>query len=70
MGEGTRAVGKLIICIIAAFLVGGSIYGSFTTFGIGQYLGFQYAAEVLSILAGLLTLVITYFLMMTLKHQL
>ena len=69
MGDGTKAVGKLLISIIAAVIIGLSVYSSFLTFSLGQYVGIPYAAELASFLAGLFTLVLVYFLMMTLKSM-
>jgi hypothetical protein len=70
MGEATRAVGKLIISIIAAAVIATSVYNSFYFFKLGQYLNFPFSAEVCSGSLGLLALLVVYGLMMRLKHQL
>jgi hypothetical protein len=70
MGEAIRAVGKLIISIIAASIIATSFYNSFDFFKLGQYLNFPYSAEVCSGSLGLIALLAVYGLMMRLKHQL
>lgn len=70
MGEGTRAVGKLVISLIAAAIIGASVYNSFNAFHLGQFVGFPYAAEIIAFLSGLVTLALVYVLLMSLKYHL
>ena len=70
MGEATRAIGKLIISIIAATILATMIYSSFNTFGLGGYLNFQYSAEICAGSLGLISFILIYALMMSLKHHL
>ncbi len=70
MGEAISAIGKLVISIIAAAIIAGSVYNSFNLFGLNRYLNFPYSVEICAGSLGLLVLVIVYALMMRLKHQL
>jgi len=70
MGEATRAIGKLIISVIAAVMIGTGVYNSFRLFRIDEYLGFQYAPEICAGSLGFFSLILIYALMMRLKHQL
>ena len=70
MGEAISAVGKLIISIIAAAIIAGSVYNSLNFFGLNRYLNFPYSVEICAGSLGLLALIIVYALMMRLKHQL
>ena len=70
MGEATGAIGKFLISVIAAALIGASMYGSLKTFGLESFLGFPYAVEIVSGLAFLFSLILVYGLMMGLKRHL
>lgn len=70
MGEATKAIGKLFISIVAACIIGISVYNSAKTLNLERAFGLPYAAEITSVAVGFFSLLLIYLLLMKLKHQL